>query len=123
MSVTGQAGNPDSVLSRFLDARLPQRGVVAQAWAQQAKIAPWSGIEIDADYRRQLGNAIEIRIGLDVAAAPGYWDVLSFLPPKECQALLSAAGYSADGNEDLGGHRNHRPAAPGLEAGQSPGRP
>jgi hypothetical protein len=101
MAVTGQAGNPESVLSMFLDARLPQRDVVAQAWARQAETAPWSGIEIDPDHRRQLGSAIEIRIGLDVAAAPGYWDVLSFLPPEECQALLSAAGYSADGKEDL----------------------
>ena len=85
----------------FLDARLPRRDVVAQAWARQSETALWSGIEIDPDHRRQLGSAIEIRIGLDVAAAPGYWDVLSFLPPEECQALLSAAGYSADGKEDL----------------------
>jgi len=101
VTVTGQAGNPESVLSMFLDARLPQREVVAQAWARQAEAAPWSGVEIDPDYRRQLGNAIEIRIGLDVAATPGYWDVLSFLPPEESQALLRAAGYSADGREDL----------------------
>lgn len=97
MTVTGQAGVPGSVLSLFLDARLPQRDAVARAWARRAEAAPWPGIETDPDYRRQLGNAIEIRIGLDVAAAPGYWDVLSFLPPEECRALLSSAGYSADG--------------------------
>jgi hypothetical protein len=101
MSVTEQAGNPESVLSVFLEARLPLRDAVARAWARQAEAAPWSGIETDPHWRRQLGSAIEIRIGLDVAAAPGYWDVLSFLPPEECRALLSAAGYSADGREDL----------------------
>lgn len=101
MSVTGQAGNPESVLSVFLEARLPQRDVVAQAWARQAESAPWAGIETDPDWRRQLGSAIEVRIGLDVATTPGYWDVLSFLSPEECRALLSAAGYSADGREDL----------------------
>ena len=101
MSVTGQAGNPERALSVFLEARLPQRDVVAQAWARQAESAPWSGIETDLDWLRQLGSAIEIRIGLDVATTPGYWDVLSFLSPEECRALLSAAGYSADGREDL----------------------
>ena len=30
MSVTGKAGNPESILSKFLDARLPQRRLVAQ---------------------------------------------------------------------------------------------
>jgi hypothetical protein len=59
------------------------------------------GIETDPDCRRQFGSAVEIRIGPDVALTPGYWDVLSFLPPEECRALLSAAGYSADGREDV----------------------
>lgn len=99
--MTRQAGDPESVLSLFLDARLPQRDLVAQVWAREAEAAPWSGMETDPDHRMQLGNAIEIRIGLDVAAVPGYWDALSFLPPEECRALLSAAGYSADGRDDL----------------------
>ena len=55
----------------------------------------------DPDFRRQLGGAVEIRIGLDLAAAPGYWDVLSFLPPEECLTLLSEAGYRSEGNEHL----------------------
>ena len=42
--MTGQAGNPESVLSMFLDARLPQRDVVAQAWARQAETAAARGI-------------------------------------------------------------------------------
>jgi hypothetical protein len=92
MSVTGQAGNADSILCRFLDARLPQRDVVAQAWVRRVETAPWSGIETPSDYRKQLGSAIEIRIGLDLGTAPGYWDLLSFLPPDECRALLSSAG-------------------------------
>jgi hypothetical protein len=49
----------------------------------------------------QLGLAAEIRIGLDLAPAPGYWDLLSFLSPRECDALLRRAGYSTDGYEHL----------------------
>lgn len=101
MPTTGQARDPERVLSMFLDARLPQRDAVARAWARQAEAAPWSGIETDPDCRRQSGSAAEIRIGPGVALTPGCWDVLSFLPPEECRALLSAAGYSADGREDL----------------------
>lgn len=96
MSVSEQAGYPESVLCRFLDARLPQRHAVAQDWARRAENAPWSAIETLAQNRQQLGAAIEIRIGLDLAKTPGYWDVLSFLPPVECRVLLSGAGYSSD---------------------------
>jgi hypothetical protein len=85
----------------FLDARLPQRDAVAQAWHDRQRPLLWSGIETDPDCRRQFGSAGGIRIGPDVALTPGYWDVLSFLPPEECRALLSAVGYSADGREDL----------------------
>ncbi|MEP7022593.1 MAG: hypothetical protein ABJB47_02020 [Actinomycetota bacterium] len=35
-----------------------------------------------------------MRIGLDLAVAPGCWDLLSFLPPGECAELLQAAGFS-----------------------------
>jgi hypothetical protein len=84
MSVTGQAGYPDSILCRFLNARLPQRDVVAQALARRAETASWSGIETPSEYRKQLGSAIEIRIGLDLGLSPGYWNLLSFLPPEEC---------------------------------------
>jgi hypothetical protein len=48
---------------------------------------------VEAD-RQRLGAAFEMRIGLDLADAPGYWDLLSFLPPGECDALLRGAGYS-----------------------------
>ena len=99
MSVTGQVGYPDSVLSKFLDARLPQRAMAAQTWARRVETASWAGIETPPDYRKQLGNAIEVRIGLDLGAAPGYWDLLSFLPPEECRVLLTSAGYSLDAKE------------------------
>lgn len=62
----------------FLDARLPQRDAVAQAWHDRQRPLLWSGIETDPDCRRQFGSAVEIRIGPDVALTPGYWDVLSF---------------------------------------------
>lgn len=94
VSVTGQAGYPDSDLCKFLNARLPQRKIIAQEWAERARNAPWSGINVSGEHRKQLGMAIEIRIGLDLAEAPGYWDALSFLPPAECRALLQGAGYS-----------------------------
>lgn len=96
MSVTEQAGYPESVLCKFLDARLPHRDAVARDWARRAEDAPWSAIEAPTESRKQLGAAAEIRIGLDMAKAPGYWDVLSFLPPDECRTLLSGAGFSSE---------------------------
>jgi hypothetical protein len=93
VSVTSQAANPESALCRFLDARLPTRRVIAEQWAQQARQASWSGIAGDVD-PRALGLAVEVRIGLDLASTPGYWDLLSFLPPGRCEALLRGAGYS-----------------------------
>jgi len=92
--VTGQAGYPDSVLCKFLDARLPQRKVIAQSWAERVRHALWPGIGVPGDHRRQVGRAIEIRIGLDLAEVPGYWDALSFLPPDECRALLRASALA-----------------------------
>ena len=93
VSVVEQAAYPDSALCRFLDARLPTRNVISEQWAQQARQASWSGIAGNVE-RRTLGLAAEVRIGLDLAAAPGYWELLSFLPPGRCEALLRGAGYS-----------------------------
>jgi hypothetical protein len=97
MSFAGQARYPDSVLCRFLDSRLPQRSVVAEDWARRAASAPWAPVWLPEDESRQrIGLAAEMRIGLDVGEVPAYFDLLSFLPPAEYSALLSAAGFSAD---------------------------
>jgi hypothetical protein len=100
MSVANQADFPASTLCRFLDAALPDRGVITEEWDRQATNAPWSGVAVAGD-RRGLGLAAEMRIGLDLAAVPGYRDLLSFLPPGEYEALLHGAGYSLAESELL----------------------
>ena len=93
MSIASQAAYPESALCRFLDARLPQRRLIVDDWARQVDKAPWSAITVAMDYRSGLGLAAEYRIGLDLSKAPGYWDLLSFLSPMECNVLLRGAGY------------------------------
>lgn len=100
MSIAGQAANPASPLVRFLDARLPGRHLVSEDWVLRSAHAPWPGMAVDVD-RRKLGLAVEIRVGLDLAARPGYWELLSFLPPGDCESLLRGAGYSQVGYEHL----------------------
>jgi hypothetical protein len=100
VSVAAQAEYPDSALCRFLDARLPKRHVISEQWAQRARQASWAGVEGDVE-RRTLGLAAEIRIGLDLAATPGYWELLSFLPPSWCEVLLRGAGYSLTEDENM----------------------
>jgi hypothetical protein len=97
MSVAGQARYPDSVLCRFLDSCLPQRAVVAEDWARRVASAPWAPVYLpEAESRQRLGLAAEMRIGLDLGDTPSYVDLLSYLPPAECSALLDAAGFSPD---------------------------
>lgn len=97
MSVAGQARHPGSVLCQFLDSRLPQLSVVAEEWVRRAASAPWAPVWLPEDESRQrIGLAAEMRIGLDLGEAPAYLDLLSFLPPAEYNALLDAAGFSAD---------------------------
>lgn len=79
----------------------PQRTVVVQDWAERVKSALWSSIGVPVDVRPQLGKAIEIRIGLDLADAPGYWELLLFLPAVECHALPQRVGYARDGTSRL----------------------
>jgi len=100
MSVAGQAVDPASVLCRFLNEVLPERQLIAEEWDKQAAEAPWPGVAVDGD-RRGLGLAAEMRIGLDLAVAPGYRDLLSFLPPGECDTLLRGAGYTPAEYEHL----------------------
>jgi len=101
MSIARQAENPASALCRFLDARLPQRVLIAREWTRQADKAPWSEIAVEEWHRPKLGLAAEYRIGLDLAPEPGYWDLLSFLSPMECNILLRGAGYCPDDHEHM----------------------
>jgi hypothetical protein len=95
MSVGDRAANPASTLCRFLDARLPHLDVVVvvEQWIKQVDAAPWAAIDVDAN-RAQLGTALEIRLGLDLADIPAYWELLSFLPAEDCHAMLTAADFS-----------------------------
>jgi hypothetical protein len=97
MPVAGQARYPDSDLCQFLDSRLPQRSVVAEEWVRRAASAHCAPVYLpDAASRQRIGLAAEMRIGLDLGEAPAYSDLLSFMPPAEYNALLSAASFSAD---------------------------
>ncbi|MFC6881537.1 MULTISPECIES: hypothetical protein [Actinomadura] len=93
MAVSDQAADPQSTLCKFLDLRLPQRGVVVDQWIKELQKTPWTVIDVDAD-RSLLGTALEIRMGLDLTDEPAHWGLLSFLPPEPCHALLSAAGFA-----------------------------
>jgi len=97
MAVADQARYPGSALCRFLDSRLPQRSVVAEDWARRTASAPWTPVSLPEDESRpRVGLAAEMRIGLDLADAPAYLGLLSFLPSAEYGALLEAAGFSVD---------------------------
>jgi hypothetical protein len=97
MSVADQARYPDSALCRFLDSRPPLRAAVAEDWVSRTASAPWTPVWLDdSESRQRVGLAAEMRIGLDLGEAPACFDLLSFLPPADCGALLEAAGYSAD---------------------------
>ncbi|GLY80591.1 hypothetical protein [Actinoallomurus iriomotensis] len=93
MSLSAQAANPTSTLCTFLDAQLPQRDAIVEQWKDQLHAAPQAAFDVDAG-RRWLGTALEIRLGLDLAGKPAYWELLSFLPAEQCYALLTAAGFA-----------------------------
>ncbi|GAA0651311.1 hypothetical protein GCM10010174_88800 [Kutzneria viridogrisea] len=44
--------------------------------------------------RANVGKALEARIGLDLAAQPGCLDLLGFLPPSACSAVLEGCGFA-----------------------------
>lgn len=94
MSIEKQARNPSSTLCSFLDLHLPQRTTITKQWAQQLSALPPPDITLEPDDSQWLGKAAELRIGLDLADEPGYWDVLSFLPADWCTSLLTSSGYA-----------------------------
>jgi hypothetical protein len=93
MSVVRDVRDGTSALRVFLDHHLPGRAVVANEWAAALKAVPRHGERLRWD-REVVGRALEVRIGLDVADRPGYWDDLAFLSAAECRTLLMAAGFT-----------------------------
>ncbi|MCO1657344.1 hypothetical protein [Pseudonocardia humida] len=92
MGIQSQAGYASSTLSRFLSDRLPYLDRVAQTWIP--KLASMSdGPALAIRGRDDLGWALELRLGLDLAATPPRLRELSYLPIERCRALLAAAGY------------------------------
>lgn len=93
MSVTADVRNPHSTLRAFLDKHLPQRTEVADEWLGKLDACSRHGFAVNGSAAR-VGKALELRIGLDLAEEPAHWHLLGCLPPHDCAALLSAAGYA-----------------------------
>lgn len=87
-----QSRKPSSTLNRFLDKHLPHRADITATWLTELRAAPWTPLSVShgAD---DIGCALEMRIGLDVATRPAPWPLLSYLPIEECAALLGAVGF------------------------------
>ncbi|QIZ37154.1 hypothetical protein [Saccharopolyspora sp. ASAGF58] len=49
---------------------------------------------LDGVNAKWLGSAADLRIGLDLGADPGYWNLVSFLPAEHYRALMTAAGFT-----------------------------
>lgn len=94
MSIASQAANPSSTLRRFLDTHLPTRHAISERWLPDLTAARWFAIPVDGD-PSLLGLAAEMRLGLDLADRPAYWDRLAFLPADHCTELLEAAGFAS----------------------------
>lgn len=102
MFVSNQVCRTDSNLCTFLDVHLPQRRVITEAWQDRLKTAPWHEIDVRTD-RADLGKALEVRIGLDLADEPGYLNLLGFLPSDHCRALLVSTGFRRVVSENVAG--------------------
>ncbi|MFC0111438.1 hypothetical protein [Kibdelosporangium aridum] len=100
MTVSSQARDPGSSLVQFLDTHLPERRQITAEWRTKLQTAPWAAGALDGN-RQHLGQALEMRIGLDLADRPDYWHLLGYLPAKDCAALLAAAGFSVEQNPHL----------------------
>lgn len=93
MTVTTDVRSSGTALRQFLDARLPQRHQIADAWGEQLKAYSRHGFEVRGN-PAMVGKALEVRIALDLADEPAHWELLEFLPPDVCAALLSSAGFA-----------------------------
>jgi len=97
-TVIDQVMTPDSPLSTFFERMLPGRSSIADEWRRMLARAPVAGLPLDRD-RDVVGKAYEMRVGLDLAEQPGYWQLLAFLPANRCDALMRAAGFEAPDTE------------------------
>ncbi|PKW15030.1 hypothetical protein A8926_2700 [Saccharopolyspora spinosa] len=83
VGAAGQSCNPLSPLYRFLDDWLPQRKLIVEQWTRELSSEPDRPLQVfDGANAKWLRSAADLRIGLDLAAEPGYWNLVSFLPPS-----------------------------------------
>lgn len=92
MTLGAQAHHPHSELCQFLDQHLPQRDSILDEWRSQLTSAPWRVLDLQTSLD-QLGEAFEMRVGLDLANKPGCMPLLGYLPPNECRGVLETAGF------------------------------
>jgi hypothetical protein len=92
---------PTSLLRKFLDSQLPHRHDVTKSWSDQLDDCDRQGDPIEERIHNQVGRAFELRVGLDLAPQPGYWDLLSYLPPEMCTMLLTSTGFALPGDDTL----------------------
>ncbi|WP_439655941.1 hypothetical protein ACSHWB_26285 [Lentzea sp. HUAS TT2] len=93
MGIQEQAKYSGTLLSRFLDEHLPNRGPVVEAWVEALATTKRNDASVQPIGRDSIGWALELRIGLDLADAPPRLQELSYLPVDRCAALLATAGF------------------------------
>lgn len=117
MILSTQAHVPDSALCRFLDRHLPGRQGIVDDWKAALRSAPGSAPYLRGD-RETIGEAFELRIGLDLADNVRDVPVLEFLPQDEYRLVVEASGFARkDSVRDpettdpllWNWHRTHRP--------------
>ncbi|WP_143061008.1 hypothetical protein [Saccharopolyspora shandongensis] len=95
VGAAGQSCNRSSPLCRFLDDCLPQRNLIVEQWTRELSAEQDRPLQVlDGVNAKWLGSAADLRIGLDLGADPGYWNLVSFLPAEHYRALMAAAGFT-----------------------------
>lgn len=92
VALTHDARDSRSRLSQFLDNLLPNRSLVVNRWRTELENTRRKAVPV-ADRIVGVGRAFEMRVGLDLADRPGYWQALACLPPDVCRRLLVSAGF------------------------------
>lgn len=92
MGIQDQARHAGTPLSRFLDEQLPGQEAVVKAWTEELSPTVQDATSL-VNGRDDAGWALELCLGLDLAAMPPRLPELSYLPIDRCAATLAAAGY------------------------------
>lgn len=92
MSIERQSRNSGSSLRKFLDEHMPGRRDIAHRWRTQ--LLPCDDVHVEGN-RAHLGQALELRIRLDLPRKLPYIDVLGFLPVEQCRQLLRGCGFES----------------------------